>query len=245
MNTPERVLADAALNAYSATLDELESTRIAAENRLRDLQARDGMAAAGHVLAIEHIVEATQALEHEADLALRRAMRQHPLGAWIKSTKGVGERQGARLLATLGDPAERPNPAKLWQYAGHGDPERSRKRKGQTVEFNPTAKMRAHLVAEAAIKSGIRKTEGCDDSEGYDLAHRVALTPLGQVYLNARASWTDRDTTDLHKHNHALRLTAKAMLLDLWREARRVGGHDVADAHIRSAPRNLDDRKAA
>jgi hypothetical protein len=124
-------------------------------------------------------------------------MRMHPLAAFVKQTRGLGEKQAARLLAAIGDPAARENPAKLWQYAGHGDPARSRKRKGQVVEFNPTAKMRVHLCAESMLRSGNR-----------------------EVYDAARAAWADRDTTDGHKHNHALRLVGKRLLLDMWKAAR-------------------------
>lgn len=46
--------------------------------------------------------------------------------------------------------------------------------------------------------------------------------PFRAVYDEARANWADRDTTDLHKHNHALRCVAKAILKDLWCEARAI-----------------------
>jgi hypothetical protein len=62
--------------------------------------------------------------------------------------------------------------------------------------------MRAFLVAESCIK------------------HRTS--PYRTVYDAARLSWADRDTSDGHKHNHALRLVAKAVLKDLWIEGRRL-----------------------
>jgi hypothetical protein len=125
-------------------------------------------------------------------------MRAHPLWtAFGKDVKGVGEKQFARLLAAIGDPADRPNVAKLWQYAGHGDPLRSKRVKGvQGLPFSPTAKMRLHLIAESCMKQR-------------DSQYRV-------VYDTAKAAWAERDTSDMHKHNHALRIVGKALLRDLW-----------------------------
>jgi hypothetical protein len=51
-------------------------------------------------------------------------MRQNPLGPWVKAQRGVGEKQAARLIATIGDPYwntlhDRPRTvSELWAYAG-------------------------------------------------------------------------------------------------------------------------------
>jgi hypothetical protein len=146
----------------------------------------------------------------------------------VKATKGVGEKQGARLLAAIGDVtynhlADRPRrgPAELWAYCGYhclavqrssdtrknpgGETIAARRKKGERSNWNATAKMRAFLIAESCIK--------CMDS------------PYRAVYDKARASWVDRDVKDGHKHNHALRLVAKAVLRDLFLAARRLD-HD-------------------
>ena len=72
--------------------------------------------------------------EHKATLNLQRVMRKHPLGPWAAARKGVGEKQGARLLAAIGDPYLRPEitredgtvepsrprmVSELWAYAGY------------------------------------------------------------------------------------------------------------------------------
>ena len=72
--------------------------------------------------------------EHKATLNLQRVMRKHPLGPWAAARKGVGEKQGARLLAAIGDPYIRPEitredgtvepsrprmVSELWAYAGY------------------------------------------------------------------------------------------------------------------------------
>lgn len=116
-------------------LDDLERTRIANENRLRQL-TRDEPDADGEergfgltldqpqVAALADVVAALGKLEHQSTLNLQRAVRKHPLGPWVKATVGVGEKQGARLLAAIGDPYwntlyDRPRlVSELWAYCG-------------------------------------------------------------------------------------------------------------------------------
>lgn len=43
-------------------------------------------------------------VEHDAERNLTKRIRAHPLGPWVKAAHGVGDKQGARLLATIGDP---------------------------------------------------------------------------------------------------------------------------------------------
>ncbi len=193
-------------------LDDVERVRIATENRVRAI-SEDGPAPATYI----DQVDAFKRIEHEATLELQRAMRVHPLGAWVKRSKGVGEKQAARLLAAIGDPYIRPamydeegnvseperprrGPAELWALCGFVPGQK--RTAGVKSNWNPTAKMRAFLIAESCVK--------CLDS------------PYRATYDAARASWADRDVKDGHKHNHALRLTAKAILRDLYIEARAV-----------------------
>lgn len=198
------------LELAAAMLDDLEGLRKATANRVRAATEK-GLPAG----AYEDQLTALQAMEHRATLDLQRALRQHPLGAWVKRTVGIGEKQGARLIAAIGDvsikaaqyhkdtgemlEAERPRrgPAELWAYCGYS-PEQKR-RKGVKSNWNANAKMRAHLCAESCIKQ--------------------MHSPYRATYDEARASWLDRDTTDMHKHNHALRCVAKALLRDLWKAA--------------------------
>lgn len=126
---------DAAVFMAAATLDDLERTRIAAENRLRQftrsVEDSDGETR-GFGLTLAHpdvaqlsvLVDGLAALEHQATLQIQRAMRRHPLGPWVKATIGVGEKQAARLLAAIGDPYwntlhDRPRTvSELWAYSG-------------------------------------------------------------------------------------------------------------------------------
>jgi len=128
-------LLDPALCLAADVLDDIERVRTANENRLRQL-TRTAVDSDGEergfgldeshpdVARLAAMVATLVAVEHDAVLELQRKLRKHPLGAWVKTTKGVGEKQGARLLAAIGDPYW--NSAKdaprtvsaLWAYCG-------------------------------------------------------------------------------------------------------------------------------
>lgn len=195
---------DALLLFLADALDDLERVRIAADNRVRAMEQVKGMADTPERNKMAKLALEVRMLEHNATLDLQRAMRAHPLGPWIKATVGIGEKQGARLLAAVGDPGERPNVAKLWAYCGLHvvDGARPKRRRGERCNWSGSAKMRARLIAESCIKH--------------------SHSPYRPLYDHERAKWAERQTTDLHKHNHALAVVAKAVLRDLWVEARRL-----------------------
>lgn len=104
-----RRLADHLIALHADMLDDIERTRIAHENRLRTLldQSDHGKGVnpvLPEVTILQGHLDQLRALEHGAELALRRAVRAHYLAGWIKDTVGVGEKQAARLLAAIGDP---------------------------------------------------------------------------------------------------------------------------------------------
>lgn len=243
-------IAQDTLLILAATLDDLEAQRKATDNRIRSLRQVGGYGDEANdtpeMLVLTAIAEQISGVEAQAELALKRAMRAHPLGPWVKATAGIGEKTGARLLAAIGDPAwntlhDRPRTlSELRSYCGYGDPERQKRRKGQKANWSNEAKMRAFLCAEAAIKAGVRKVREPDDSDGYDLDARQAITDYGQVYLDGRAKylhsvhpWPCERCTGKgqppaevgsprkpsHEHAMAVRLVSKAILADLYTEA--------------------------
>lgn len=235
-------LADPLLDLAADTLDDLERTWLANANRLRQLTRTvadsDGEERGfgydethPEVAALAAVVESLDRLVKDASRNLERKLRAHQLWPWVKAQKGVGPKQAARLLAAIGDPywhsaEDRPrSPSELRQYCGHGDPARSRRRKGERVEYSPTAKMRVHLIAESCVKAGVRKLPDAPDR--FTPETRKAVAHYGQVYHDRRtATWQREDWTDGHKQNDALRVVGKEFLLDLWREAKRI--HEAA-----------------
>lgn len=232
-------LADPMLALLADVLDDLERTRIANENRLRQLTRSeadsDGLDR-GFGLTDDHpavasaaaLVDGLAAMEHQATLALQRAVRLHPLGAWIKSTPGVGEKQGARLLAAIGDPYwntlhDRPRlVSELWSYCGYGDAAKQVRRRGHKSNWSPTAKMRAHLVAVSCMKnlSGPYRLVYEAGREKYaDSIHRADCVRCGPSGKPAPAG---TPLSAGHQHACALRLVSKAILRDLWATARDI-----------------------
>lgn len=231
-------------------------------------------------------------LEHDAERNLTRALRSHPLGSWVKAQKGVGEKQGARLLGVLGDPYVRPamktadgridpmrarTVSELWAYSGlhviatETGGAAPRRQKGQRANWSGAAKTKAILIATSCVKQ--RDTACRALQEEIPSAHEpVCLcSPYRLLYDRARANVAERvhhaecrnrsritpngcGTREHpewgapgslwrpgHQKQHAVRVVAKEILKDLWREAQRihletpVGGQCEPDTQPSSA----------
>ncbi len=214
-------------------LDDTERVRIANDNRLRS------MAAVGiDTTPYQQQAAPFAQIEHQATLALQRALRKHPLGPFVKRTTGIGEKQGARLIASIGDLTynhleDRPRrgPAELWAYCGFIPGQR--RQKGIKSNWNASAKMRAFLIAEKTITM-----TGEPDKNGKP----SALSPYRATYDNARHKYAtathDRPCPQCgpkgkpaqpgsplslgHQHARALRVVAKEILKDMFLEAKAL-----------------------
>lgn len=214
-------------------LNDLERVRVATGQRataLRDVYGLTGSAEEATHLALEG---ALARIEHDAELALKRAMRRHPLGPWIIATKGLGERQIGRLLACIGDPAWHPvhdRPRGLYElnaYCGvhtvpaGGDGARvgARRQRGQQSNWNGDARMRLYLIAVTCVKLRTSAYRAV-----YDAGRTRYATALHAAPCIGCKATAGEPLTPGHQHNRALRLVMKAVLKDLWLEARRVRG---------------------
>jgi hypothetical protein len=239
-------LADPALAFAADILDDLEHTRNANANRLRIMTTlaadADGvMRGFGlderhpDVARLSAMVSALDGLVHDATLQLQRQMRRHPLGPWVKAQPGIGEKQAARLLAAIGDPYwntlhNRPRTvSELWAYCGlhtlpGGDhpmrdaqsgPVAARRIKGQKSNWSTNAKTRAWLCIESCMKCN-----GGTDS----LGRQRPLSPYRVVIdqRRTRTAETHPEWSPGHSLNDAMRIASKALLRDLWREAKRI-----------------------
>lgn len=229
-------------------LDDAEKTRIANENRLRQLtrsaEDSDGEVRGfgldeSHpdVARLAALVDMLKQIEHQAGLNLQRLLRQHPLGPWVKSQKGVGEKQAARLLAVVGDPyvneqtGDVRTVSQLWAYCGHGDPAR-KLRKGMTqAELltlgNPVAKSRTWLIACAVLKA-----QGPLSAAYYDrkakTEGRLHATECRRCGPSGHPAPEGSPWSDAHRHADALRVLGKTVLRHLWLEAKRI--HEEVEA---------------
>lgn len=262
-------LADPFLALAADILDDLERVRIANENRLRQL-TRSELDSDGErrglgfspddpvVAAIAGLVAASKALEDDAGKNLAKRLRKHPLGPWVKSMKGVGDKQAARLLAVVGDPYwhsrdDRPRTvSELRSYCGWGDARAQVRRKGEHAAWSDTAKKRTWVIADkckimlcAACKATrpegriwAEHVDGCTCSPYrvlYDDARRRYEGMLHDVECRrcgpkGKPASAGSPRSPGHQEAMALRVVAKTILRDLWREAKRLHGEASDDA---------------
>jgi len=205
-------------------LDDLERVRVMNGNRIDTMQDPERGIGVVHP-ALPLVQDSLKAIEHEAELELKRIWRKHPLRAWANDYPGVGEKLIARLIAEIGDPGERPNPAKLWAYCGLGDPARKRKA-GMTQEEafklgNPKAKKVCWLIGESFVKVNKGPGRECYDAARLKYADRVhekvcvRCGPAGKPALPG-SPWSLK-----HQHEAAKRYAVKQFLKELWIASRQ------------------------
>jgi hypothetical protein len=233
-------LTDPLLSLAADIVDDLEKVRVANENRLRQLTRSEGDKDGqnrGWGLDLDHpdvarlagLVDLLIAAEKQAIKNLEIHMKQHPLGPWVKLAKGVGEKQAARLLAAIGDPywnelKNRPRRvAELRSYCGYGDAEKQVRRKGVKANWSADAKKRAYLVATSIIKAGGPYREVYDQARAkYDGAvHTSECRRCGPA---GKPALPGSPLSAGHQHARGLRAICKAVLKDLWFEARSLHG---------------------
>jgi hypothetical protein len=232
------------------TLDDLEGTRIQLENRIRALtrseEDKDGQIR-GPGLSEDHpdvarlldLLENVKADEHDAELYLKRVFRNHPLYPWCKDARGIGEKQGARLLAAIGDPYIRPDityddgsveaarprrgPDELKAYCGMDvrDGAAPTRRKGVKANWNAVARKRLWLVSESCMKAGGPYREVYDDEREH-YADAVHDRPCVRCGPSGKPAKIGSPLNDGHKHARALRKVGQTILIDLYRESERI-----------------------
>lgn len=272
------LLVDPFLAILAESVDDLEGLRKATANRLRHLTG-EGVDKDGEIRGLgmqaddpgvveqQLLLDGIAHLEADAIKSLEKAMRRHPLGPWAKQQKGLGDKQMARLLASVGDPYwnflhGRPRTvSELWAYcglhtlpAGQLTPETHRapaggvsspgggntdhhgrdtqgfavrvapaRARGQKSNWNEIARMRVWLVAQSCIKQPIgspyRDVYVAGRVKYADALHPVECRRCGPKGKPAPAG---SPLSDGHKHARATRLIMKAVLKDLWVEARRI-----------------------
>lgn len=256
---------DPLLKLAAEVLDDLERVRISNENRLRQLtRGFDEVDADGKnrgfglttdhpdVRRLTELVDALVKAEGDAEFNLKKLMQRHPLGPWMEGAKGVGWKQGPRLLAAIGDPFwndlyDRPRlVSELWSFSGYGDAAKQVRTKGVKSNWSPDAKMRAFLISESASKRLVKPCYSEKGEKGEYLrgvhVEDCTCSPYRLVYDQTRAKYADakhdaeckrcgpkgkpaQPGTPLganHIKARAFRAMSKALLRDLWLEAKRL-----------------------
>lgn len=245
------ILRDPTLALAADVVDDLERVKIANQNRLRTLTAQDEY---GHGMSVDHpdvkrlaaLVKALEDAEHQATLNLARVMRHHPLGEWVKNSKGVGEKQAARLLASIGDPywndlhnrprrlrelyafcgmsvvgaAAQSTCESQWSASGGAAPTKQR---GEQVTWNPDARMRLWLIASKTVMVGHGGPYRAIYDEGrLKYADAVHAEECKRCGPKGKPAQPDSPLSAAHQHARAIRLIAKAILRDLWTAAKNI-----------------------
>jgi hypothetical protein len=257
-------LRDMLLGTLSDVLDDYEKVRIANNNRYRTMTGLtedvDGYMR-GHrypedappVIRLKQSIEAMKFAEDESIKNLQRVLRLHPLSPFQKRYRGLGEKQFARLLATIGDPYfndkyNRPRTvSELWAYSGlhvvsHSEgseagiaPKRTR---GKKSNWNENARKRAWVCAESLMKGGRKASDdkrGAQDEVAdhfritYDAARfkyadAVHQAPCVRCGPKGKPALEGSPLSDGHKHARGLRAVSKELLKLLWRESRAIYG---------------------
>lgn len=249
------ILADPLLGMSADVLNDLEIVRCANESRLRTLTAEGEH---GHGLTLHNpdvmrlavLVEDLKAAEHQAILNLKRNMRAHALGPWVKNNVGVGEKQAARLLATIRDPYwndlhNRPRTvSELWAYCGlhvahpgsHNGPDTHganaagvapKRTRGQKSNWSEEARQRVWLISTSCIKQADSPYRMVYDAAREQYADAVHPTDCNRCGPKGKPALAGSPLSLGHQNARAIRRMSKELLKDLWREAKRLHLGDV------------------
>lgn len=225
------------ITVYADLVDDLERSRIATENRIRSLCQIKGLAGSPEEVRLDSIAMGLAQAERQAENELRKAVKLHPLGEWVGRTIGVGEKQAGRLLGVLGDPSLRVDPetgeaiertvGQLWSLAGYGDATKQVRKRGEKANWNPQIKMRAYLIAESCIKQSESPYRAVYDAGREKYAEAKHEGECKRCGPSGKPAQPGSDLSDGHKHARAMRLVSKAILKDMWIEARNLRTQEV------------------
>jgi hypothetical protein len=253
----------AVLSIMARQVDDLEAMRESIRSRVRQLtnstldkdEQQRGLGIpvdAPQVVQLIEQADAIHALEKTAVRQLEFHLRNSMWGPWQKQAKGVGEKQLARLLGVLIDPAWNSNEGRyrtvdeLFVYCGYssvpvsGQVNRNAQNcstadgprvapshcKGVQSKWSSEARMRAHLIAEKCMMqrdgNKYRDVYVAGKVKYKDAVH---VAPCQQCAGKGKTPHpVGSPLRDGHIHARALRLVAKEILKDLWRESRRLHG---------------------
>ncbi len=228
-------------------LDDLERVRIMNDNRIGALEREFGSS----LPELDVIAEQLRAVEHQAELNLKRAWRRHQLAPWAKAYPGIGEKLIARLIAEIGDPLRKPldsggqlerdihsSPAstvertvgQLRAYCGVGDPARKRKSGMMQEEAfklgNPKAKKLCWLISESFVKVNRGPGREAYDAAREKYAERVHATACVRCGPSGKPAAPGSPWSLKHQHEAAKRYAVKQFLKELWIASRHLG-HDI------------------
>ena len=176
---------------------------------------------------------------------LERAMRDHPLGPWIKAQNGLGLKTTARLLSAIGDPYANElhnwprTVSELWAYCGlavqRPCPETDQG-PGEQLERH-RAKMRVWNMVQLIIKNRNSPTDTCTTRPRPLWRDRSTTNGMAGKMFKSQPIVVGQLLSAGRIHNRAQRRVAKAILKDLWVEAKRIHEERARDPGVRPEDR--------
>jgi len=235
------ILADPTLYVLASMVDDLEQVRKAADNRIRQLtrcEADEDGEVRGHCLPDDHPVviklrktfDEVVTAESSSVKALEYAMKNHPLGVWVKNQNGLGMKTIARLLSSVGDPYwntlyDRPRTvSELWAYCGlavHGGKAQKRA-KGEKANWSAEAKMRVWNCVQPIIKNAKSPYRAVYDAAKAHLDGAVYDEHYAGRKFKGKPIEVGQPLSKGHIDARAQRVVMKAILKDLWIESKRI-----------------------
>lgn len=246
------------LRVFAECFNDAQQSRISLGNRIGGA-ARHNVAVPPD--AVEPVLAVASRSEAEWKRALLAAYRRDvpaPIRAWQERHPGIGPHSVARLLGQLGHPVlafphhrdpdgelvgGEPflrNVGKLWAYCGYGDPTLRRRRGMPAADAAAMGNQQIKPIVWFLAVSAMRQTNPgrtASDTQRRSAGDGPPVPALERVgyrwvYDEGRARYATREGWTLgHQHAAALRLTAKAILRDLW----HAGWEHLATLDIRVA----------
>lgn len=255
-------LYSAELSMAAEILDDNEKTWIANNNRLRimttpkDELGSDGVARGfGYdpfdpaIKRLSDMVSEQKSMVDKATKHLENLLKSHPLHEWQQSHRGIGAKQLARLLATIGDPYwntlyDRPRMvSELWAYCGlhvipvdaEGKPidkdidsdsakagVAPRRQRGKKSNWSEDARKRTWLIVQSIIKSNGEPYRTIYDETKDKYAGAVHKVPCIRCGPSGKPALPGSELSKAHIHARGVRAAGKAILKDLWIESERL-----------------------
>jgi hypothetical protein len=135
-----------------------------------------------------------------------------PIYKWCEEVRGLGTKLAGKILAGIGDIQRFPNPASLWSYCGVGDAAKSKRQKGQQLNFSPKMRSTLYNLEESFIKANSQ--------------YRVIYDKRKENTLRTHPEWHNlnpdgtpnegKNMHPKHAHNDAARVMIKRFLAELF-----------------------------
>lgn len=223
------------LRIWAEMFNDAQQQRIASRNRAE----RGGVDPIVYQAYTEALEQAEKVCGKHMRACYKRIVPK-PIVEWQKNTHGLGDHLLARILGQLGHPrhatphhwegtgskrtlvADEPferTIGQLWQYCGHGRPER--KRKGMTAAElaamgSPDLKMLVHLAAECCMKQKASPYRVVYEQQRIKVADKLHSVECVRCGPSGKPAQPGTPWSAGHQHAHALRVVGKEILRDLW-----------------------------